>query len=129
MIRLLRVLEYTYETGEDMVRDMARWQIQGTRTFGGPTTISSSVVSSTEVPDAQAALVHALEELEAARRCVTVLGGDPVPAGQQSLQAAKDKVASLPPEYRAALEAEFQRAEQEGRDILNANTSRAGNSG
>lgn len=79
MIRVLRVLEYTYESGEDMANDMAHWQVQGTRNFGGPTTISSSVVSTTTVPDPQAALVHALEELEAARRCVTALGGDPIP--------------------------------------------------
>lgn len=33
-IRVLRLMEYTYESVEVMEKDMARWQVQGTEVHG-----------------------------------------------------------------------------------------------
>lgn len=48
--RVLRVLEYTYDTVERMLHDQDLWQVQGTKKFGEFLTIRSSVVT-TEIEE------------------------------------------------------------------------------
>ncbi len=45
MLRILRVIEYTYETPERMVEDMARWQVGANATkYFGSETIKSAII-------------------------------------------------------------------------------------
>lgn len=46
-IRVLRVLEYTYDTAEHMIADRARWQVQDVFNPNNSTTIKSTVM----IPD------------------------------------------------------------------------------
>lgn len=46
-VRVVRIMQYTYETPEQAVADMARWQVQGTfhpKGLANPTTITSAVL-------------------------------------------------------------------------------------
>lgn len=42
-IRVLRLLEYIYDTPDRMIDDMARWQVQGTKRYGNMTIHSTTL--------------------------------------------------------------------------------------
>lgn len=44
-VKVLRLLEYTYESAEEAARDQQRWAVQNTTTFNGLTVIRSAVLS------------------------------------------------------------------------------------
>lgn len=49
-VRIIRILEYTYETAEQAEWDMGRWQVQGTywpKGLGNPTRVVSAVLPPT----------------------------------------------------------------------------------